>query len=64
MKLGYSTLVQLTQTQVFVPTWDIRVETEDDNQEEYFVDAVEGKVIDVNLDMVNVEEIEEVENRE
>ena len=27
MKLGYSTVVQLTQTQVFVPTWEVRVRT-------------------------------------
>lgn len=57
MKLGYSTLVQLT-TQVFVPTWEVQVNTSDDNTEEYFVNAVEGKVIDVQIDSSKVEEVE------
>ncbi len=59
VKLGYSTLVQLTQTQVFVPTWEIRVKTSNGQEEEYFVNAVEGKVIDVQLDQTKVEEDEE-----
>lgn len=59
MKLGYSTLVQLTQTQVFVPTWEVRVIAADGSEEEYFVNAVEGKVIDV--DVTNVEAIEDRE---
>ena len=29
MKLGYSTLVQVTETQVFAPTWHVRVELKD-----------------------------------
>lgn len=57
MKLGYSTLVQLTQTQVFVPTWEVRVITSDDTEEEFFVNAVEGKIIDVQSDLT-VEEDE------
>lgn len=61
MKLGYSTLVQLTQTQVFVPTWEVQVKTADDNIEEYFVNAVEGKVIDVQVDSSKVEEVESEE---
>jgi regulatory protein YycI of two-component signal transduction system YycFG len=61
MKLGYSTLVQLTQTQVFVPTWEVQVKTADENIEEYFVNAVEGKVIDVQLDSSKVEEVENEE---
>lgn len=55
VKLGYSTLVQLTQTQVFVPTWEIKVTTADDEEEEYFANAIEGQVIDVKLDQTNVE---------
>lgn len=59
IKLGYSTLVQLTQTQVFVPTWEVRVKTSENVEEEYFVNAVEGKIIDVQLDTTKVEEVEE-----
>lgn len=62
MKLGYSTLVQLTQTQVFVPTWEVRVKIADGAEEEYFVNAVEGKVIDVQVDMKKT--VQEVEDRE
>ncbi|SOC08208.1 regulatory protein YycI of two-component signal transduction system YycFG [Ureibacillus xyleni] len=62
MKLGYSTLVQL-KTQVFVPTWEVRATTQDNIHEEYFVNAVEGKVIDVQLDATRVEAVEtEVED--
>ena len=46
MELGYSTLVQLTQTQVFAPTWHVRVELKDGGMEDYFVHAVEGKIIE------------------
>lgn len=59
VKLGYSTLIQYTQTQVLVPTWEIRVKTKDDKEEEYFVNAVEGKVIELQLDQTKVEEDEE-----
>ncbi|MEO4055343.1 two-component system regulatory protein YycI [Solibacillus sp. CAU 1738] len=58
MELGYSTLVQLTQTQVFAPTWEVRVETADGMNEQFFVNAVEGKVIDMQLDVKDVEEEE------
>ncbi|NLY79846.1 MAG: transcriptional regulator [Lysinibacillus sp.] len=62
MKLGYSTLVQLTQTQVFVPTWKVRVVASDGTEEEYFVNAVEGKIIDVQSDLtVDEDEIGELE---
>ena len=30
ISLGYSTLIQLTKTQVFAPTWRVRVELEDE----------------------------------
>ncbi|MFJ7935416.1 two-component system regulatory protein YycI [Sporosarcina sp. NPDC096371] len=46
MKLGYSTLVQLTETQVFAPTWHVRVELKDGKIEDYFIHAVEGKIIE------------------
>jgi len=46
MKLGYSTLVQLTETQVFAPTWHVRVELKDGTMEDYFIHAVEGKIIE------------------
>ena len=45
MKLGYSTLVQLTQKQVFAPTWEVRVKSPD-GTEEFFINAFEGKVIE------------------
>lgn len=50
MKLGYSTVVQLTQTQVFVPTWEVRVKSAD-GEEEFFVNAVEGKIIEIQSDL-------------
>lgn len=58
MKLGYSTLVQLTETQVFVPTWEVRVKTSDGIFEEYFVNAVEGNVVDLQLEVKDLEEDE------
>ena len=48
--LGYSTLAQLTETQVFAPTWHILVELLDGTIEEYFVNAVEGRVIEIPED--------------
>lgn len=46
VKSGYSTLVQLTETQVFAPTWNVQVKLEDGTIENHFINAVEGKVID------------------
>lgn len=49
IKLGYSRLIQLTETQVlqvFAPTWHIEVELSDGTMEEYFVNAVEGRIIE------------------
>lgn len=48
ISLGYSTLVELTETQVFAPTWRVRVELQDGTIEDYFVNAVEGKIIEFN----------------
>lgn len=45
MKLGYSSLVQLTQTQLFTPTWEVRVKT-DGEEQTFFVNAVDPKVIE------------------
>ncbi|WP_341301064.1 two-component system regulatory protein YycI [Lysinibacillus sp. FSL H8-0500] len=56
MKLGYSTLVKLTRTQVLVPTWEVRVKLSDGTSEEYFVNAVEGKVIEIQEDKQEIEE--------
>lgn len=46
VELGYSTLVQLTASQVFAPTWRIVV----DNKVNFFVNAFEGQIIDFNGD--------------
>ncbi|MER2169247.1 Two-component signal transduction system YycFG, regulatory protein YycI [Paenisporosarcina quisquiliarum] len=47
IELGYSTLAQVTETQVFAPTWHIVVELIDGKTEEHFVNAVEGRVIKI-----------------
>lgn len=54
MKLGYSTLVQLTETQVFAPTWEVRVK-HNDEENEFFVNAVEGKIVDIKKDVTIIE---------
>jgi regulatory protein YycI of two-component signal transduction system YycFG len=46
VELGYSPIVQLTQTQVFAPTWHIHIELEDGTSADHFVNAVDGKVLD------------------
>ena len=46
MTLGYSSLVQVTETQVFAPTWHIRVELKDEVMEDYFINAIEGMIIE------------------
>ncbi|MFC4411674.1 two-component system regulatory protein YycI [Chungangia koreensis] len=48
--LGYSTLVQLTETQVFAPTWHIQVKLADGQFDHFFINAVEGKVIELQED--------------
>ena len=45
--LGYSTLVQEAETQVLAPTWHILIELDDGTIEEHFVNAVEGKIIEI-----------------
>ncbi|WP_332650816.1 two-component system regulatory protein YycI [Lysinibacillus sp. 54212] len=54
MKLGYSTLVQITQTQVFAPTWEVRIKSVDGIEEQYFV--VDGKVIDMKQELQKEED--------
>ncbi|MBQ0138054.1 MAG: two-component system regulatory protein YycI [Kurthia sp.] len=56
MNLGYSTIVQLTQTQVFAPTWEVRVNTADKTEEVHFVNAVDGKIVDIQNDLTEVKE--------
>lgn len=56
MNLGYSTLVYITQTQVLVPTWEVRVKLSDGEIEEYFVTANEAKIIDIQADKQEAEE--------
>lgn len=46
VEMGYSPLVMLTQTQVFAPTWHIHVKLNDGATEDYFVNAVDGKILD------------------
>lgn len=55
MKLGYSTKGYLTQTQVLVPTWEVQVKL-DGETEEYFVNASEGNVIEIQGDKQEGEE--------
>lgn len=45
ISLGYSTLITLTKTQVFAPTWRVRVELKDGEFENHFVNAIEGKIV-------------------
>lgn len=61
MNLGYSTLVQITQTQVFAPTWEVRVLTSDNVEEIYFVNAVDGKTVDIQNDLTEIDVVEVTE---
>lgn len=54
INLGYSTIVQLTQTQVFAPTWEVRVKLADKTEEVHFVNAVDGKIVDIQNDLTEV----------
>lgn len=56
VNLGYSTLVPSDETYVFVPTWEVRVKTADDEEEVYFVNAVQGGVVDLKTDTTRVKE--------
>ncbi|MEG0386353.1 MAG: two-component system regulatory protein YycI [Solibacillus sp.] len=61
MNLGYSTLVQITETQVFAPTWEVRVLTSDKTEEIHFVNAVDGKIVDIQNDLTEIDAVEETE---
>ena len=52
MTLGYSTRSQLTKRQVFAPTWHVRVELKDGGIEEYFINAIEGKIIEFETEPI------------
>lgn len=52
VKSGYSPLVELTETQVFAPTWNVQVKLKDGTIEDYFINAIEGKVIEFPSDML------------
>ena len=56
MSLGYSTLVPLTKRQVFAPTWHIRVELSDGKIEDYFVNAIEGMIIEFQDEPVELDD--------
>ena len=51
VSLGYATDIQLTKTQVFAPTWRVHVELEDGTNEDYFINAREGKVVDFQKEL-------------
>ena len=44
--LGYSTLITLTKTQVFAPTWRVHVELKEGEIEDHFINAIEGKIVE------------------
>jgi regulatory protein YycI of two-component signal transduction system YycFG len=64
ISLGYSTHIQLTKTQVFAPTWHVRVKLEDEEIEDYFINATDGKVIEFKDELEDPEIDESVEDME
>ncbi|WP_427109094.1 two-component system regulatory protein YycI [Lysinibacillus xylanilyticus] len=56
VKLGYSTFSNLKATQVLIPTWEVHVKLSDGEMEEYFVDAIDGKIIEIQGDKQQGEE--------
>lgn len=62
VELGYSTLVPLTETQVLSPTWHIRAEVpdeENDKQEvDFFVNAIDSQILEIekNIEFKNKED--------
>jgi len=59
VSLGYSTLAQLGETQVFSPTWAVKVQLADGTMEEYFVNAIDSRILDIPIDAVESEDTEE-----
>jgi regulatory protein YycI of two-component signal transduction system YycFG len=64
ISLGYSTHIQLTKTQVFAPTWHVRVKLKDEEIEDYFINATDGKVIEFIDELEDPETDENVEDME
>ncbi|MBO1915580.1 two-component system regulatory protein YycI, partial [Microvirga sp. 3-52] len=64
ISLGYSTHIQLTKTQVFAPTWHVRVKLKDDEIVDYFINATDGKVIEFTDELEEPEIDENVEDLE
>lgn len=56
VSLGYSTLITLTKTQVFAPTWRVRVELKEGGFENHFVNAIEGKIVDFQPELTENDE--------
>lgn len=54
--LGYSTLITLTKTQVFAPTWRVRVELKEGEFEDHFVNAIEGKIVEFQPALIEDDE--------
>lgn len=52
VSLGYSTLITLTKTQVFAPTWRVRVELKEGEFEDHFVNAIEGKIVEFQSELI------------
>jgi len=50
ISLGYSALIQPTKTQVFAPTWRVHVELKDGRIEDYFINAIDGKITEFQKD--------------
>ena len=53
MKLGYTNApqLQLIERQVFTPTWEVHIETGEGEEELYFVDAIDGIVMEIIPDL-------------
>lgn len=56
ISLGYSTLITLSKTQVFAPTWRVRVELKEGGVEDHFVNAIEGKVVEFQSELIEDDE--------
>ena len=59
ISLGYSTDIHLTKTQVFAPTWHVRVKLEDGEIEDYFINATDGKIIEFKDELEEPDIIDE-----
>lgn len=59
---GYSATLVSTENQVFAATWNIRVELKDGTIEDHFINAIEGKVLDFQLEKVEEENLDELED--